>query len=135
MSEQDRSNSGLQGQSSIGMAPNIAGALSYVLGLITGIIIFALERENKFIRYHAMQSILASVAYIAISIAVSIALTILGFVPVINFLAGILGFLFYLVFWLGGLVVWILLIIKAFQGEKYSLPYIGEMAEKYANRQ
>lgn len=102
------------GKTSIGMDANLAAAISYVFGWLSGLIIFIVEKENAFVRFHAMQSILFSVAWTALVIL--LAITVIGpaFVS--------------LVF----LVLWIILIIKAFSGEAFKLPVIGDMAEKYA---
>ncbi len=119
-----------------GLAPNVAAALSYVLGLITGIIFVILEKDNDYVRFHAFQSIIYSLAWIVVSIAWSILMTILGFIlPVLGFIIELLGTLFLLVVGLGGFVLWIILIIKAYQGQRFKLPVIGDMAERYATGQ
>jgi len=105
------------GKCSSGMQPNLAALLSYLLGFITGILFyFFLEKENKFVRFHAMQSIVVSAAFFVAQI-------ILGMIPilgwVLSFLVGI-----------GGFILWIFLMIKAYQGEYYKLPYAGDIAEK-----
>lgn len=115
------------GTTGSGLAPNIAAALSYVLGLITGIVFILIEKEDQFVRFHAWQSILLSVALIALSIAISI-------VAIIPILGWIIAFIFAIVYPLVVLVLWVLLIVKAFQGAKWKLPYIGDMAEKYATK-
>jgi len=118
-----------------GLTPNVGGALSYVFGLITGVIFLLLEKD-QFVRFHAFQSVLLSVAWIALWIALSILSAILGFIPV---LGAILAFIIILILslglGLGGFVLWIVLIIKAYQGQRWKLPYIGDMAEGYATRQ
>ena len=112
MSEQpvNKTNSGLQ--------QNVAGLLCYVLGWITGIIFLIIEKENKFVRFHAVQSIVVFGAYTIISI-------ILGWIPfigwIINTILGIAAF-----------ILWIVLMIKAYQGQIYKLPVAGNIAEKQA---
>lgn len=125
--------SGAQGGT--GMAPNVAGALSYVLGLITGIIFVLLEKDS-FVRFHAFQSIVFNVAWIALWIAFTIFSAIVGFIPAVGgILALIIGFIVSLGLGLGGFVLWIVLIIKAYQGQRWKLPYLGDMAERYAGSQ
>ena len=119
-------------QSGTGLAPNVAGALSYVLGPITGVLFVLLER-NSYVRFHAFQSILVSVAWIVFWIAYTIVMGIFSMVPVLGFLVAILGFLISLVLGLGGLILFIMLIVKAAQGERWKLPYVGNMAESYAS--
>ena len=113
-----------EGKTSMGMEPNVAGLLCYVLGWVTGLIFFLMEKENKFVRFHAMQSIVVFGAYTVIVIV----LQIITFIPY-------LGFLFLLLWILIGItafVLWIILMVKAYQGEKFKLPWAGNFAEKQA---
>jgi uncharacterized membrane protein len=106
------------GKTSLGMKADLAALLSYAVGLVTGVLFFLLEKENKYVRFHAMQSILTFGFFLALNI-------VLGFIPVVGWslmpLVGILQ-----------LVVWILLMVKAYQGETFKLPVVGDMAEKNA---
>ena len=113
------------------MALNIASMLSYVCGFITGIVFLVLEKDNKEVRFHAWQAIFFGLA----AIVLQFALRILGFfLTSISFsLASIVGLLSSLL----GLVIfvfWIVCLLKAYQGEKYKLPIIGDMAEKQASK-
>ena len=114
------------------MAPNVAGLLAYVLGFITGIIFLVLEPYNKdkFIRFHAFQSIFFNVAMIVFWIAYTIVSTVLG---VVSFgILGIVMALLGLVVFLGILVYWVFLMYKAYNNEKYMIPYIGKLAAQQA---
>ena len=106
------------GKTSTGMQPNLAALLSYLLGFITGIIFYIIEKENKFVRFHAMQSIVVFGFTFVASI-------VLGFLPfigwLISFLLGIVS-----------LILWIILMIKAYQGESFKLPIAGDIAQKNA---
>jgi uncharacterized membrane protein len=105
------------GKCSSGIQPNLAALLTYLLGFITGILFyFFLEKENKFVRFHAMQSIVVSAAFFVAQIVVGI-IPVLGWV--LSFLIGIAGF-----------ILWIVLMIKAYQGEYFKLPIAGDIAEK-----
>jgi uncharacterized membrane protein len=107
-------------KSSTGLDENIAGALSYVLGILTGIIFFILEKESAFVKFHAMQSIIVfGVLWIA-----SI---ILGMIP---FIGGIFSLLLGLI----GFVVWIVCIFKAYKGEWFKLPIVGDIAEEQSKK-
>jgi uncharacterized membrane protein len=110
------------------MTDNVAGALCYVLGLITGIIFLALApyNQNRFVRFHAFQAIFFHVAWIALWI-VRLALAF-----VLPWGMSLLLSLFMLLIWLGGLACWIFLIVKAYNGERFKLPIIGDIAEKQA---
>lgn len=106
------------GKTSTGMQANVAALLSYVLGWITGLIFYLIEKENKFVRFHAMQSIVVSAALTILSI-------ILVFIPIVGWIAlPLLN--------IAGIILWILLMVKAYQGEMFKLPIAGDIAEKSA---
>lgn len=119
---------GQYGPSTMQMEPKTAAGLSYLLGWITGIIFFVLEKQNRFVRFHAMQSILFFGGLSVLSIVLQV-VTGLN-IPFISFLTlcvnGLLGIV--------GLVGWIVLLINGFQGKYFKLPVIGDYAEKYANQ-
>lgn len=113
-----------------GMNDNLAGALCYLVGFITGILFLVMEPYSRrpFVRFHAFQSIFFCVAWIALSIALSIAFTIVGmvmsmwliFLP-LRLLIGFAGFL-----------IWLFCMYKAYNGEWYQLPIVGPIAAKQA---
>jgi len=114
------------GPTSMGMSPNVEAGLSYLFGWITGLIFFLVEKQNRFVRFHAMQSILFFGGLTVISI-------ILGFIggfAGIGLLTGLLTWLVDVV----GFVGWIVLLINGFQGKYFKLPIVGDYAEKYANQ-
>ena len=106
------------GATDTGIKPNIAALLAYLLGFVTGIIFVLLEKKNKFVRFHAMQSIVAFGALIVLDLLIT-PIPVVGLV-VKNLLA----------------LVWVILctvlMVKAYQGEKFKLPLAGEVAEKYS---
>ncbi len=116
-----------QAQSGTGLPPNVAGALSYVLGAFTGIVFFVLEKD-RFVRFHALQSIILTVAWIVAWILVTIISTVLAFIPILGW---IIGLLLWLVVAFGGFALWLYLIVKAYQGASPRLPYLADMADKY----
>jgi uncharacterized membrane protein len=106
------------GDSSTGLEPNIAGLLAYVLGWITGLVFILIEKENKFVKFHAIQAIGFSIAFMILAVVV-------GVIPGIGpMLVGVLN--------LGGVVVWILCMVKAYQGQEFKLPVVGDIAAKQA---
>jgi uncharacterized membrane protein len=115
------------------MTDNVAGLLCYILGLLTGILFLVIEpyNRNKFVRFHAFQSILLNVAMIALWIVESILSAILVATLHLWALAGLLGLL-YMVIGLGFFILWIILMVKAYQGQKFMVPIIGAIAEKQA---
>ena len=108
--------------STTSLEPNVAGLLCYVLGWITGLVFILIEKENKFVRFHAMQSIVTFGAFTVLWIPFSI----LSQMDILAILFGILqAIIGVLVF-----VLWIVLMVKAYQGEKFKLPIAGDIAEK-----
>src|SRR5688572_12234664 len=107
------------------MSPNVAGALAYLLTLITGILFLVLApyNENKFVRFHAFQSIFLFAAWIVIWIVEMVMFTVLPWA-----LISLISMLVSLAF----LGVWIFMLVKAYQGERFKLPVIGDLAEKQA---
>jgi uncharacterized membrane protein len=102
----------------MGLEQNVAGLLCYVVGWVTGLVFYLVEKENKFVRFHAMQSILVFGGLTVISIILN----------VIPFLGWVLSTLLSVV----ALVLWILLMVKAYQNVWYKLPWVGDLAEKYS---
>ena len=111
-------------KSSTGLDENVAGLLSYLLGWITGIIFFVLEKDSKFVKFHAMQSI---IFFAAVTVVV-IVLGIFTFIPYIGFIFGVVAWLVDIF----AFIMWIILMIKAYQHQMFKLPVAGPMAEKYA---
>jgi uncharacterized membrane protein len=106
--------------SSTGLDPNLAGLLCYLLGLITGIVFLIIEKENRFVRFHAYQSLAVFGALFVLSL-------IAGFIPLIG---KPISFVLAPV----GLILWILLMVKAYQGERYKLPVAGDWAEEQSGK-
>ena len=104
------------GKTSSGIQPNVAGLLAYALGLVTGIIFLVIEKENKFVRFHAVQAIV-------LSVGLTVAGVVLGLLPVIGIALGLL-------INLAGLALWIICMIKAYQGELFRIPVVGDIAAK-----
>ena len=115
--------------SSTGLTPNVAAALAYVLGPITGVLFLVLEKQSRFVRFHAAQSITVGVALIALSIALSILSTVLAFIPVLGWIVAIL---LSLGLGLGSFVLWILLMWRAWQGREWETPVAGSFARRMA---
>ena len=103
-------------KSSTGLEPNVAGLLCYVLGWITGLVFLLIERDSKFVKFHAWQSIYVFGALTIIGL-------ILGWIPVIGLVLGwivsVLAF-----------ILWIVLMVRAYQGATYKVRWLGDMAEK-----
>lgn len=109
-----------------GLTDNVAGMLAYIT-IIPAIIFLVMEpyNRNRFIRFHSFQCIFFWVALVVIHIGLSA----ISVVPFMFFLTLPL----HLIVWLGSVAIWIILLIKANQGQMYKLPFIGDLAEKQAN--
>ena len=127
----------MNGKTALGLDANVGALICYLgnlvcaLGLIYSIIVLVTDKTNKLTRFHAMQSILLSVAGFIIAIIVNI---VVGVAIAAN--SGVLatlGSLIYLVFALAMLGAVIYAAIKAFQGEIFKLPIIGDLADKWSN--
>lgn len=106
--------------SGTGLDPKVSSLLAYLLGIVGGIVFYAISKDS-YTKFHAMQSILfwvASAIIYGVLFAATFALFYLSFVTWI--------------IELGLFAVWVLLMIKSYAGEKYKLPIIGDMAEKYS---
>lgn len=95
---------------------HVIAVLAYLGGALTGIVVLVMEKKDQFVRFHAMQS---TVTFLLVLVA-NLLITNL---PVIGRVA-------YYPFALAVTALWILLMVKAFQGERYKLPYIGDFAER-----
>ena len=115
------------GTTSTGLTANVAGLLAYVLGPFTGVLFLVIEKENHFVRFHAAQSVAVSLAIIALSIAFSILSAVLVVVPVGWIIALLAGVVFSLVTF----VLWIVLMLRAFQGREWEAPIVGRFARRF----
>ncbi len=120
-----------------GLEPNIAGLLCYVLWWLSGLIFFLVEKDNKFIRFHAIQSMVAFGSVTVILILIGILRAVLvaifwgglrswGAAALFNTLFSGLS----VIIWVGAVVLAIILMIKAYQNETFKLPIAGNIAEK-----
>ena len=107
-------------KTSLDLDQNMAGLLCYIGGWITGIIFLVLEKKNKFVRFHALQSLLTF-------LPLSVLAWLLGWIPFIGWALAALV-------WILVLILWLILMFKAYRGEKYKLPFVGDVAEKEIGR-
>ena len=95
---------------------NVVAVLAYLGGPIVSIVILAVEKKDAFVRFHAMQSTITFLLVLVVNL-------LLRNVPVV-------GRFLWAAFWVGAVLLWGLLMFKAFRGERYKLPYIGDFAER-----
>ena len=97
--------------------PNLAAAIAYLAGFVTGLVLLAVEKENRYVRFHAMQSTVFFAGVLVVSIAINS----------IFFLGAILyAFLLFPAV----VILWLVLMFKAYSGETFKLPVVGDFAEK-----
>ena len=114
------------------LGENLSGALAYSLGFVTGILFYALAGQNSFVRFHAIQSVVVFGGVVVLSFAANAVLGLFLFVPILGpVFATIIGFT-QQVLGLVALALWILLVVKAYQGERFELPVVGPFARDYA---
>ena len=103
-------------KTSLGMDENVEGLLCYVLGWLTGIIFLVAEKKSKFVKFHAAQSLITFVGLMVL-------VFIFAWIPFIGWaIAAIIDIISF--------ILWILLMYKAYKGEMYKLPVVGDFAEK-----
>lgn len=116
-------------QTESGLEVNVASAIAYVLGFITGIVMLLVETENDHVRFHAAQSIVVFVGLFVGGMALSVLQMVVMFGSFIGAFLGMILSLASLLLWLGGLIVWAYLIIRAYQGSDPRIPVAAGIAE------
>jgi uncharacterized membrane protein len=106
-------------KTSSGMDENVAGALAYALGWITGLVFLLTEPANKFVRFHALQSVIAF-GSLSVLWFVTLSIPLLGWLIALVLLPPL------------SLALWLFLMFKAYQGERFKVPFVGEIAEREA---
>ena len=102
-------------KTSTGLDANVAAALSYLFGFVTGAVFLVVEKKDRFVRFHAMQSALAFGA-------ITLCWLLLNAIPLLGFLIGVLFII------PGSAILWLVLMFKAYQGEDFKLPIVGQIA-------
>ena len=112
-----------------GLPENVAGALSYLLGPITGIVFFIIDRQRPFVRFHAVQSIALTIAWVVLWIGLTILGVVLNVVPILGTLIGIL---IWLAVTIGGFGLWLWLMFQAYGGNRWTIPVLGAHVHRLA---
>jgi uncharacterized membrane protein len=121
-----------EAESSTNLSANVAGLLCYVAGWITGIVFVVLEKKSTFVKFHAWQSIMTFGALTVVQIILSIigSIALVTFAPGAWLFAHVLG----IIVWVITVGLWIALILLAYQGKTWKVPWAGNWAEKQANK-
>lgn len=110
---------------------NIFGALCYIIGVIVPLfVLFTEKKSNKFLAFHAWQSLMLSIAFFVIFVALGVMTMFLAFVPGVNIIVGLVSMCGFPLIGLAVLIFMLFLAYKAYQGEKFMVPTVGEMAQK-----
>jgi uncharacterized membrane protein len=126
-------------KSSTGLDENVAALLSYLFGWVSGLIFFLLEKDSRLVRFHAMQSILLNAVGAVVGFVLWIATFILAIIGsmLADSLGGLIWILAMLLFSAFGIALFvaaILCLVKAYQGQYFKLPVIGNFAEKFSTK-
>jgi uncharacterized membrane protein len=108
---------------------NVAGALSYLLGPITGVAFFIIDRPRPFVRFHAVQAIAISIVWVVLAVILMVLSAILGFIPILGWLVSLL---LSLGLSLAGFVLWLWLMWQAYQGREWEVPGLGPHVRRIA---
>ncbi|MEF8851163.1 MAG: hypothetical protein V5A44_03180 [Haloarculaceae archaeon] len=127
--EQPETEEPLGQQTETGLDENVAAALSYVLGFLTGIVMFLIESENDHVRFHAAQSVVTFGALFVVLMALNVVQAIAGFSDIIGLILGPVFGLLSLVLSLGGFVLWVYLIVRTYRGQDPRIPVAAHVAE------
>ena len=119
--------SAARGHTTTGLAPNTAGAVAYVLGPVSGLLLLVLEKQNRFVRFHAAQAVTTGVLVVGIAIVLSMITSVLAFIPILGWLVSLLVSL---VIGLGSFMLWLALMWRAFNGDEWEVPIAGPFARR-----
>jgi len=115
-------------RTSTGLTPNLAATIAAVFPIVGGIVMLLLEKQNRFVRFYAVQSLVLSAVWIGLNIFLRLCSAIFHILPIIGGILSAVTNLVLLVAGLGFLVFWVIQIIKAFNGVEWEIPYIGPVA-------
>lgn len=111
------------------LEPNVAGALCYLFGFLSGVLFLVAEEDNEFVRFHAAQSIAVFAGITALSMGLWVVEAMLDVIPFIGFIFGFFFSFVWLVLQPAMFVLWLFLMYKAYEGERNQLPVVGDFAE------
>ena len=102
-------------ETSLGIQENIEALIAYLIGFVSGIALLILEKKNEFVRFHAAQSTVVFLGILVLQMVLGMTIILWLFSLVLSFVQ---------------MILWIVLMVKAFKGERYKLPVVGDWAEK-----
>jgi uncharacterized membrane protein len=125
--------------STFGFSPNGASLLAYIWIPVTSIIVLVTEKENRLVRFHAFQSLFLGLSLFVLTLVLSIVIGILTLVggaisPYLGLIISVISLLLWIVIAFAILGLWALCLLKAYKGQMYKIPVIGNLAEKQSNK-
>ncbi len=126
-------------KSSTGLDENLAALLSYIATWLSGLVFFLIEKESRLVRFHAMQAILLGASAVVGGIVLWVVWVVgtLIFSQIADILGTLVGLVLGLllgVFYLAVVIAWVMCLIKAYQGQYFKLPVLGNFAEKFSQK-
>jgi len=126
-------------KSSTGLDENVAAVLAYVFNWVSGLVFFLIEKDSRLVRFHAMQSLILAIVFFVGMIALYIIWFVLAIITsqisgLLGTLVGLVVGLIIFVFFIAAVIGWILGMVKAYQGQFFKLPVIGNLAEKFSTK-
>ena len=127
------------GKSSTGLEENVAALLSYIFTWVSELVFFVMEKDSRLVRFHAMQAILLGATATVVGIAIWIFAFVIGLIvgqisSVLGMLVSLVTGLLALVFFVAVVIGWVMCLIKAYGGQYFKLPIIGNFAEKFSQK-
>ena len=116
--------------SDTGLPSNVAAGICAIFHLLGGLVFYFIERKDQFVRHWAIQTIYFGGAWMAVFFAIAFLSAIFTHAPLVGWIFALLFVLLNFAVWLGGVVLWIIGIVKAFQGEKWEYPITSELGKK-----
>ena len=124
-------------KSSTGLDENVAALLAYIATWVSGLVFFLIEKDSRFVKFHAMQAILLGASAFVLAFVLYF-LWFFGWIifasisDILGWLVGLVLGLLLFVFWIGFAIAFIMCLVKAYQKQYFKLPIIGNLAEKYS---
>ncbi|MFD1644083.1 DUF4870 domain-containing protein [Haloarchaeobius litoreus] len=128
MATDERGTSDISTTTETGLEPNVAGAVAYLFGFVSGIAMLLIDGDNEFVRFHAIQSIAFNVVVVAVYVALAFVSLFLSFLPVVGDLLSLLFTLVYPVVGFVAFAGWLFLMYRAYEGDRFELPVLGSIA-------
>jgi uncharacterized membrane protein len=116
--------------SDTGLPSNVAAGICAIFHLLGGLVFYFIEKKDQFVRHWAIQTIYFGGAWIAAFFAIGFLSLIFTHAPLVGWIFVLLFALLHFAVWLGGVVLWIIGVVKAFQGQKWEYPITSELGKK-----